>query len=766
MKSAGLPPNEEQRLITARNYLPGGSERLPALDDLARLVALALDLPIALVSVVDESMLRLRGRSGVEVDAFDRETSLCAHVVRHGVPLIVPDVEADRRFADSPLVTGYPNVRFYAGVPLRAVDGHIVGVLSVADRAPRTPRREQGILELSASQAMMHLDAHRNARLLDAERELLRVHRELFQLTPELHCTLDANLRFDELSPSWEQVLGWKREVLRAQTLADLIHPGDYQRTVSEAQRLIERQGSRYDFETRCQHVNGHWVPLSWAWLARGGRIFATARDMTSYHAKEDALLAANRELQDREQKLRVLFDSMAEGALMQDAAGNVTHSNAAAERILKLSRGQLIKLNANGPPRAPLIRRDGSLMPDAERPAAHALRTGEVVSDRVMGLLFSAEETTWISVNAVPLRASGTARPSGVVMTFRDISEHYRMQERLAQSEANFRALVASLPVGIAVSHGKVLCYVNGALLRILGYDEPEELVGRQTFDVVHPRSEPVIRERYRQMEAGTYPGAGVLECVKRDGGTVLIEVTSMPTRYDGQDANIAIVRDVTEERGAKQALLESLSQKETLLKEIHHRVKNNLQVIASLLRLGRNYVADPGALCVFDDSIARVHSIALIHERLYQSKDLAVIDLPAYLQGLVSELVRAGTSDRRVRAEVEADPVALDIDRCVPLGLIVNELVTNSLKHAFSDGAVAEPQVSVRLHERGSSYELSIRDNGRGMGSAAQREGSLGLLLVSSLVRQLRGQHRESDDGGTHWRVEFPRVAGDRDG
>jgi PAS domain S-box-containing protein len=467
--------------------------------------------------------------------------------------------------------------------------------------------------------------------------------------------------------------------------------------------------------------------------------------------------------------RLRAVFDAMEEGVVLHDQSGAIIKSNSAARRILQLDRATLELQTAHGPPLARLVRRDGTPMTDDERPAAHVLRTAESVTGRVMGLAWPGRSTTWLSINATALRATADAPPHGAVVTFRDITEEIVLQEALARSLGDFGTLVAKLPVGIALSHGRTMRYVNHALVKMLGYDEASELEGRQTTDVIHPRSEQALSDRYAGMTSGQHPGPGILECRKRDGSPVLVEVTSMPSAFEGEPAILAIIRDVTEAEQARAerdavhaALLQSLSQKETLLKEVHHRVKNNLQVIASLLRLGRGYVQDRASLGIFDDSIARLHSIALIHEQLYQSADLGKIEMSRYLRDLVTELVRANATQRRVTAQVDADPIFLNVDRSVPLGLIVNELVNNALKHGFRSPGATPPRLQVRLTESAAGYELVVADNGAGIDPARARDNSLGLRLVGSLAKQLGGTHHFAQGDGTSCHVVFPKRLG----
>ena len=212
----------------------------------------------------------------------------------------------------------------------------------------------------------------------------------------------------------------------------------------------------------------------------------------------------------------------------------------------------------------------------------------------------------------------------------------------------------------------------------------------------------------------------------------------------------------------GTEQQLQASLREKEVLLREIHHRVKNNMQVIASLLYLqshaSRGQMG-PLALEAFNKSQQRIKSMAAVHERLYRSRDLARIDFGEYLQGLVADLLAAYSAGERVRVDIEADALHLPVDQAIPCGLIVNELLTNCLKHAFPDGRAGRVTISVRQLADGSRA-LSVVDDGPGIPRATVTGGSasMGLRLVQDLAQQLGGDVTIESKGGTRVQVKFP--------
>jgi len=206
-----------------------------------------------------------------------------------------------------------------------------------------------------------------------------------------------------------------------------------------------------------------------------------------------------------------------------------------------------------------------------------------------------------------------------------------------------------------------------------------------------------------------------------------------------------------------SEQHLRQSLTEKESLLKEIHHRVKNNLQIVSSLLYLQEEYMQDAKGVEILRESQNRVKSMALIHEQLYGTADLAKIDFGRYIEGLAANLFDAyGIEPARVRLDVRADDISLGVDMAVPCGLIINELVSNALKYAFPSQRAGTIEIAVAaLH--GGRLEIVVADDGIGLalpdGDAEKR--TLGLRLVDTLVAQLDGTVDIQTDHGTRFGI-----------
>lgn len=243
-----------------------------------------------------------------------------------------------------------------------------------------------------------------------------------------------------------------------------------------------------------------------------------------------------------------------------------------------------------------------------------------------------------------------------------------------------------------------------------------------------------------------------------RKNGEEFHIEASIAKFSVDGKLYFTAIVRDVTGRRIQEQQMRRSLEEKEVLLKEVHHRVKNNLQLISSLLNLQARKSQDRAVSSAIEESQARIRTIALVHELLYRSDDLSRVNFAQYVKKLVANLLQSLCPDGKIHASIEAEPVELDIDKAVASGLIVNELVTNSLKHAFKADDKGEITVRLKRNQRGECV-LSVHDNGCGLAQDIDliHSQTLGVRLVTNLTRQLNGRVEFLRDSGTTVSVVF---------
>ena len=245
----------------------------------------------------------------------------------------------------------------------------------------------------------------------------------------------------------------------------------------------------------------------------------------------------------------------------------------------------------------------------------------------------------------------------------------------------------------------------------------------------------------------------------VAKDGTVIPVETRLGIGTWERQSVIIGLGRDLTERRKAEEQTA-SLREKTALLKEIHHRVKNNLQIICSLLSLQSNRMEPGTALDAFRESQARIRAIALLHEKLYQSKDLSRVELGEYLGALAQEVVRTyNHSSQAIQFHLDADPIRLNQDTVMPCGLVVNELVTNACKYAFPEGREGEVHLSVKTGPE-NTLQLTLKDNGVGLPASVnpRKTTTLGLQLVDDMVAQLKGSWTIERSGGTVFQIVFP--------
>ncbi len=319
---------------------------------------------------------------------------------------------------------------------------------------------------------------------------------------------------------------------------------------------------------------------------------------------------------------------------------------------------------------------------------------------------------------------------------------------------ESAFEAVVGKTTSGVIESW-------NRGAERLYGFSK-EEATGQDASLIVPPHLLEEERSVLAKIKDGeTVPPFDTAR-MRRDGSLihVVVAVSAIRTSSGELIGVSTIAHDITERMQARAQLDRSLREKEVLLKEIHHRVKNNLQVISSLLKLHSEKVTQAEARAAFEDSQARVRAIGLLHEKLYEAEDLGSVDLGSYARSLISALIRTyGQSAGNVCVQVETDGIHLAADRAVPLGLILNELLTNCFKHAFAL-PLATPLIRVSVRKIERELELTVHDNGPGLPASFELSdtGSLGLQLVRTLSRQLRGSLRMQTDCGTRSSVTFP--------
>jgi PAS domain S-box-containing protein len=379
---------------------------------------------------------------------------------------------------------------------------------------------------------------------------------------------------------------------------------------------------------------------------------------------------------------------------------------------------------------------------------------------DEEYRIVRSDRSVRWIRETAFPVRDT-SGQVSRIVGIAQDITRQKEAEESLRATSLLLSSLIDNLHAGIVVEdHSRQVIHVNPAFCKMFDMAKPREsLLGMDSRVIFSPqtvwasRTDEIIREGKECRNEELVSDAG--RVFNRD---------YFPLSVDA-DCHYHLWRyeDITDRKRSEEKVRTSLKEKEVLLKEIHHRVKNNLQVISSLLNLQATQIKDKETAQVFRDSQSRVKAMSLVHERLYQSSDLARIDFAGYVQDVTTHLLRSyQTGQRGIRLRVDVDPVSFNIDTAIPCALIINELVSNALKYAFPNGRDGE--IRIRMNQiNGDNLSLVISDNGVGFPTkfSWEQTDSLGLQLVRSLTDQLNGTVEYRNGKGSEFDIRFRPVS-----
>ncbi len=454
--------------------------------------------------------------------------------------------------------------------------------------------------------------------------------------------------------------------------------------------------------------------------------------------------------LRESEEKFRQLFNLESDAIfLIHNETGEILEANESAAALYGYAHDELVRMKNT----------DLSSEPDKTRRAMadHSTVIPIRYHRKKDGSVFPVE------ITASHLQWNG--QPAHIA-AIRDISARMRTEETMRENERIFRLITDNMTDTLwMMDLNFSYSYASPSLLKNRGYtfDELRQLpLERQLTPESYALAASVIAEEMtperlarkdlqlsRTME---------LENVRKDGSTFWAEVTMTILRDpDGVPVSIlGVGRNITDRKRAEDAIKRSLREKELLLREIHHRVKNNMQVISSLVSLQSNSSQQGDPRAMLTDVQNRIRSIALIHELLYMSDDVSRIDFGVFVGKIVQNLTTAyGASG--VTFSITGDAVKLGIDRAVPCGLIMNELISNALKHAFAGkgrGAIA-----VDLRERGGECVMTVADDGDGLPENVDMRGAktLGFRLVHLLAEQIGGTIAITRKGGTAFRISF---------
>jgi len=556
--------------------------------------------------------------------------------------------------------------------------------------------------------------------------------------------------RYEYISPAVQELVGYTVQELMEldrETSLSMIHPEDLPAFRAGILHMADSGHEELTYRQRAKNGEYRWLSnhMSLTRDNEGHPIYRTGniRDITE-----------RRRTEEDQARLAAIVQYSDEAIIGKTLDGIITSWNAGAERMYGYTAQEMIGRNVSVllPPGQPddtriIQKRICNHKPVIRYETRRRRKDGELID---------------IYLTASPI-LDGRGNLRGVSTIAYDITGQKKAQDEIRRANEYNRSLIeASLDPFITINPAGIISDVNTATVLATGFSR-KELIGT---DFSQYFSEPEkAKEGYEKAFRDGSVTDYELQIRHKNGGVTPVLYNA--TVYRDPDGNItgvfAAARDITERKKMTAQIETSLAEKETLLKEVHHRVKNNLQIINSIINLQLRKLDDPVVIEAMKDSQSRVRSMALVHEQLYRGESLAHIDIGNYIRALGTGLFQSyEASQRGIKLDLDIPKIPVDINTAIPLGLICNELITNSLKYAFADKKDGKLSISAAMD---SAYlKFVVADNGIGLPEhiTLENQASLGLRLVNTLTDQLDGTVTIDRTAGTKFTLSFPNNYG----
>ena len=590
----------------------------------------------------------------------------------------------------------------------------------------------------------------------------------------EIVWTTDMDLKTTYISPSVEKTLGYSFEELREMSLEKILTPESLEIATQALNDGKARMGVDPSYSTRRsldlemyrKDGTSLWCEITFSFIrdeeGESVSILVEARDITKRKRSEDAL-------RESEQRFRILADSMPQLVWTANPDGTLDYINSKHVEFGGLQRDDTHAWQGSR-----------SLHPDDMRLTLASWRrsidTGceYEIEHR---LLTGSGDFRWFLSRSVPVRNADGA----IVKWYGTSTDIHDRKLAEAQREEAFSALQESQEKYRLISENMSdviwlmdmslkYIFATPSLEQSLGYTM-EELNAKPLDHIFTPESSALLRQAMAEelvperldSRDTVISRTLALESIRKDGSRFWGEIRYELIRdADGRPkAILGVARNINERKGAEEKIAASLREKEVLLREVHHRVKNNMQIISSLLTIQNTYLTKGADVRVaLQEMQNRIKSMSIVHEKLYRSENLAQIDFRDYIVSLSASVFQSiGIDTGRIEFKIDKETIILNIDVAISCGLLINELVTNALKHAFPDGR--EGVIAVSMGESsGGSYRISVKDNGIGLpeGFDINTRGTMGMRLIGVLTRQIGGTIEVHHEKETEFIIQFP--------
>ena len=572
--------------------------------------------------------------------------------------------------------------------------------------------------------------------------------------------TFDLKAKYLYVSSSVKTVLGYDPEDLLGKSFFDFIHPEDKKVLFPLLKKYINLKIKKLltgkestiseTIEFRFKNKIGNYRFMQSTVNIVGNQLLAVTRDITERKQAEEAL-------RQEQGRAKIYLDIAGIIFLALNTKGEITLMNRKGCEILGYKQEDIVGKNWFDSFLPANIRGEVTVV-------FKKLMAGEVEPVEYYenpALTKDGEERIIAWHNTILKDDEGSV--VGVLSSGEDITQRKQGENALRESEERFRRLFEDL--GDAVFVTKVggtdmgnIIEVNPAAEKQTGYTRNELKDMNIIKDLsISKTGELSTNEWEKKLNKGEMVTT-VEKKRKKDGTEYWTEVIVTPIEFKGVKASLSINHDITERQQAEEQIKKSLKEKEILIKEIHHRVKNNLAVLSALLNMQSIHIKDEKAINAFKETQTRIISMSQVHSQLYNSEDFTNIDYKEYVKNLVSNVFYSSQVSKQVNLHLELDEVTLPIDKAIPCGLLLNELVTNALKHAFPKNR--KGKLCVRLLSlEDNDCKIIVKDDGIGIPKDfnINKSKSLGLKLINLLTQQISGTLEVESKKGTEFRIRL---------
>ncbi len=540
------------------------------------------------------------------------------------------------------------------------------------------------------------------------------------------------------------QLLGYREEeLLNEIDPLDLVHPDDMELLIDLRERWLDTTIESFDLDFRVITKNKKVVNIqmfgSRIVLNNKPAVIGVILDSLNQKTALDNFRISL-------ESYKTLFDSIGDAIYIQDKNGTFLEVNDGAVELYGYDKAYFIGKHPE------VLGAPGKVNHEEMDEFFNRALNGEPQRFKWWGRRRNGE----IFPKEVELNPGFYFGEQVVIGIVRDVTDQFYRQERIKESEEMFRQLFKNAPIGIAmVDEHQEVKMINRGFEEIFGFTE-KEIIGLNLDKLIVP---PGKEEEAQTLTKSNKTFEFSTRRVRKDGSPVDVLIYGVPVSVDDRTIAVyGIYVDITDQKKAEEEVNRSLKEKEVLLAEIHHRVKNNLAVITGLLELQGYNTENEEAKKVLKDSQLRINSMALIHEKLYQSERLSEIQFDVYINELLDVIKKSHFSTQKpVHINIDAEPVPLTITQAIPCGLLLNEIITNSLKHAFPDDR--QGVITISFKKTDSQLKLSIGDNGIGLPENHNdlKSKSLGMTLIKTLAKQLEAEMFIDTRHGTRYDLIF---------